>query len=210
VKRDARCFLPTAAAIGLCIFGLFAHCGMSLVPLSALGLAVAAVAIGRDIAAANSPASLLGLAYTKHSTAAFVAVGLVVGGLLAVAYRWRLGWTPTGQVRPFALLAILIGSTEELVYRGYIQGQLAPLGPARAVVLASLAHALYKCTLFVFSPAGVRTGVVFLAVCTFLGGLLFGSLRHFSKSATPPVVAHAVFDLIAYGDRAQAPWWVWS
>ncbi|MCK5693629.1 MAG: CPBP family intramembrane metalloprotease, partial [Bacteroidales bacterium] len=50
----------------------------------------------------------------------------------------------------------------------------------------------------------------YLIFWTFLGGLLIGTLRELSGSTIPPVIAHAVFDIILYGGLAIAPVWVWS
>jgi len=46
-------------------------------------------------------------------------------------------------------------------------------------------------------------------VWTFVGGAAFGVLRARAGSVWPAVAAHVSFDLLAYGDAAQTPWWVW-
>ena len=78
------------------------------------------------------------------------------------------------------------------------------------MVLASLFHAAYKCALFAPGLSPPSQGLRFLAVATVAGGIAFGALREAGGSALPPVVAHAAFDLVVYGDASQAPWWVWS
>jgi len=83
-------------------------------------------------------------------------------------------------------------------------------GLAVATVAAAAAHAAYKSALFVLPPPGREVDVVFLAVVTFLGGIVFGGMRAVSGSVVPPLVAHACFDLVVYGNLASAPWWVWS
>ncbi len=50
----------------------------------------------------------------------------------------------------------------------------------------------------------------FLVVWTLVGGLLFGLLREKSGSAFPPLIAHAMFDIVLYGGLATAPLWVWT
>jgi hypothetical protein len=35
-------------------------------------------------------------------------------------------------------------------------------------------------------------------------------LREFAGGVLPPVAAHVLFDLVVYGERVEAPWWVWS
>jgi hypothetical protein len=39
---------------------------------------------------------------------------------------------------------------------------------------------------------------------------MLGLMRHFSGSVLPAVTAHVLFDILVYGDWAQAPWWVWG
>jgi membrane protease YdiL (CAAX protease family) len=110
----------------------------------------------------------------------------------------------------FAPVAALVGATEEVVYRGYMQGRLRALGPLPAVALAALGHTAYKCALFALPGRLVGIDFGILAACTFLGGLLFGALRERAGSVLPPLVAHACFDILVYGELAHAPWWVWA
>jgi membrane protease YdiL (CAAX protease family) len=49
-----------------------------------------------------------------------------------------------------------------------------------------------------------------MAGWTFVGGVVLGLLRQISDSVVPPIVAHAVFDLLVYGALVRAPWWVWG
>ncbi len=126
-------------------------------------------------------------------------------------YRWSCARALfPGALLGFAPLAALIGGTEEIVYRGYVQGRARRLGVFPAVVLASLCHAAYKCALFALPASPVQTDFLFLATWTFLGGLVFGALRELAGSIAPALAAHACFDIVVYGDLAQAPWWVWS
>ena len=110
------------------------------------------------------------------------AVGLAI--LAAAAYRWQLGEECfPSSLHWFAVAAMSIGGTEELLWRGWMQGALsktlacrsgadipvcreesATLGrqeclPHRACLVAVLAaagsHAAYKTALFVFPPDGV-------------------------------------------------------
>jgi membrane protease YdiL (CAAX protease family) len=50
----------------------------------------------------------------------------------------------------------------------------------------------------------------FVALWTFVGGITFGLIRELSSSVIPPILAHAMFDLLVYGAVARAPWWVWT
>ena len=77
------------------------------------------------------------------------------------------------------------------------------------ILLAAAAHTAYKTVLFVFPPAGIEVDYGFLMLWTLIGGVAFGALRAVAGSVWPAVAAHVAFDLVAYGDAAEAPWWVW-
>ncbi|MEA3367740.1 MAG: hypothetical protein U9R68_06475, partial [Planctomycetota bacterium] len=79
-----------------------------------------------------------------------------------------------------------------------------------AVVLAAGAHTAYKAALFVWPPAGIEIDYGFLILWTLAGGVAFGALRAWAGTVWPAVAAHVAFDIVAYGDAAEAPWWVWG
>jgi membrane protease YdiL (CAAX protease family) len=106
--------------------------------------------------------------------------------------------------------AASIGASEQLLFRGYVQGRLYRLGSVPAVVLAAAAHTAYKLSLFVFLPEGVAVDYVSLAFLNFLGGIAAGTLREWSGSVIPPLAGHVLFDIMVYGENSQAPWWIWS
>jgi membrane protease YdiL (CAAX protease family) len=202
-----------AVSAGLVLFALTAHSGLPWVLAGAAGLAAAAIAIGLSLRATLSRSACLVLVHETFSrrACAALAIGLIFGGGLGVTYRvvWGLNPLPAG-IEAFVLVACLVGATEELVYRGYVQGRLRVLGWPAAVVLAAVAHTAYKTALFVLPASPVDVNFVFLATWTLAGGIVFGLLREFSRSILPPVAAHAAFDLVVYGALAQAPWWVWA
>ena len=140
---------------------------------------------------------------------AFLGIGLLLGAGFACLCRVRFGMSLLpDRLHGFALAGALIGATEELLYRGYVQERLASLGAAPAVLGAAAAHTAYKVCLFALSPQGVlHPGM--LALWTFGGGLVFGALARRARSVLPPLLAHALFDTIVYGGAA-APFWVWG
>ncbi len=199
------------AAVGLCVFALFIHAGLPLVLLSACGLAAAALAVHRSLTRESPRAALFGISRLSRPAIVLTVLGCVVGLALGVLYRWYCDRALfPGALRGFAALAALIGATEEIVYRGYVQGRARTLGAFPAVVLAALCHAAYKCALFALPASPVQTDFLVLATWTFLGGLVFGALRELAGNIAPALAAHACFDIVVYGDLAQAPWWVWS
>lgn len=57
------------------------------------------------------------------------------------------------------------------------------------------------------AAAGIDIGL--LAFWTFVAGIIFGTIKHFSKSILPSFIAHALFDIWVYAEFVSAPWWVW-
>jgi membrane protease YdiL (CAAX protease family) len=200
-----------AASAGLCAFALFAHTRLPAFLLAACGLVATTLAVQHSMGGRWSASAMFGLGEPSRKTALVAVAACVIGAGLGVLYRvvWEWGALPA-RFETFALAAALIGAAEEIVYRGYVQGRLKRLGWALAVVLAAAAHTAYKSALFAFPPEGVAIDLRFLAVWTFVGGVVFGLLRESSNSVLPPVAAHVCFDLVVYGDRFLAPWWVWS
>lgn len=235
-------FEVMAAGLGMFLFGLLVHERPPFLYVAPAGLLMVALALAGFFAVEPSPAAALGLARFGRRAAAVSGVGIVIGLAVGLLYRTRWGWPVVPRaLTGFTLLFALIGATEELLYRGYIQGRLRcwfvvrasarralperemlrpegrtttvqVAGPVGAVCTAAFCHALYKFALLGMAPEALAgdTDPVFLVVVTFFGGLGFGALRELSGSVAPPVLAHVVFDIVVYGERAAAPWWVWS
>lgn len=197
---------------GMVVFALFSHRGLPWVLVGLVGLLVAAITIGESLRRGSNEAALLGLAGFSWSAVLFSLGGCALGVGAAVLHRRELGLPllPAGGLEAFAVIACLIGVTEELVYRGWMQGRLQSLGWPAAVIMAAAAHAAYKSALFAWPTAPSEIDCVAMAVRTFLGGVVLGLLRKFSGSVVPSLVAHAVFDLMVYGAVVRAPWWVWD
>ncbi len=107
-------------------------------------------------------------------------------------------------LRPFAFVAVAIGFTEELIYRGYFYGSFRSR-PVVGIFIAAIAHAGYKTSLFYSFQ---EIDVLRLGLLTFLIGLFIGYLRMGSRSVLPCLLFHMVFDLWVYGDKFT-PWWIW-
>ena len=179
--------------------------------MSLAGLVAAAGALIWALRDARSPLELIGLRRGSPLLAGWVPFGAILGFGLGVTCRSIYGHgTLPGPLTPFVLVAVLIGSTEELVYRGCIQGVMRPWGGNLPIQFAACAHAAYKTALFAMPRAGEPVNYLFLFLATYVVGCVLGGLRHLSKSLLPAIALHAVFDIIVYGDRLQAPWWVWA
>ena len=199
------------AGAGMVLFALFAHSLSATFAFSAAGLTLTAAALVRAVVRSRSPLILFGLAPVARKTALYAVLGAALGLALGVGYRWHIGATALPEaLRGFALVAALIGSAEEVLYRGYVQGRVRRLGPVGAVACAAILHTAYKSALFALPGEAVTINFTFIVAATFVGGLAFGMLRKLSGNVLAPLAAHAAFDLVVYAELAAAPWWVWS
>ena len=137
---------------------------------------------------------------------------MIAGLLLALAMGMLLRWFQTqtfhpSPLRPFLLISMSIGITEELIFRGYFLGRLAQWwNPLPAVTISAILHSAYKTAIFI--PSSPANDLMFLGGITFAFGVLLGHWRIKSNSLWPCILFHALFDLWVYGDRTT-PWWVW-
>ena len=195
-------------ALGMVGFALCAH-DSGLIVLRMLGLALAGAGLAWGVARAADLRGLFGvrpLAAGRYLHA-IAAVGLGAG--LACYYRHRLGLALLpDHLTWFCLVAAGIGLCEEVAYRGFLQGRLRRHGVWLAVVGAAIAHAAYKCALFLGPSVEHRVDIAWLAGGTLVVGIAFGLMRQRWGSLLFPVLAHAVFDAVTYGDTHVWPWWV--
>jgi hypothetical protein len=101
--------------------------------------------------------------------------------------EWLIGeMFPSRSVAQFALIALLAGVGEELLFRGVVQRKLIDwTNPVAGVVIASLlfglAHALSK---------------LYFLLATVIG-LCFGWMTWQYNDLVAPIVAHSVYDFVA-------------
>ena len=195
--------MSSTPASRMFIIGIVIEGGLGL-----LGLGLAALT-GLDIIGMLVPGSGGG------ATAASVARAAVGEGALGVAatlpllaaffYALRSQWPPLSRIRRtledslmphfaglglmrLALLALLAGVGEELLFRGFLQSALAlPFGEVAGLVLAAAVFGLvHWITPFYALYAGILgayLGVLFILT----GGLI------------APIVCHSIYDLVALG-----------
>ena len=198
-------------AAGLCLFALHSYSRDWHLLYAAAGFLLTALSMVRGILIHHDPvSSLLGFCRISFKVAIFMLAGALLGIIAGAEYRHHqtVSVLPT-QIFLFSLVACSIGATEEVVYRGFIQGALQSWGPTGAVIFTALLHTLYKCSLFMQPQLPDRIDLQFLASATFIGGLAAGVLRLASGSVLAPIIAHVFYDLTVYGDSPSAPWWVW-
>jgi len=199
------------ASSGIIFFGTLFRCPLFPVWISAMGLLAAALAIDSSLHSTPHWAEVFGISLKSKRIGLWLLIGCAGGTSFAMFSRISadVGALPSG-IGHFVFAASAIGASEELFFRGYVQGRLHRLGPAPAAFLAAAAHSAYKVTLFVFLPEGVAVDHFSLGFWTFLAGVAAGALREWSGSVIPPLAGHVLFDIVVYGERSLAPWWVWS
>jgi membrane protease YdiL (CAAX protease family) len=195
---------------GILLFAGFIHHPFPLLLLAIGGLACTAVVIGFSIRHLTV-LEAFGLNRLNQKILLYVLPAIVLGLVLGILTRSRFELTliPVGFTS-VAIVAPLVGSFEELVFRGYIQGQLRAVGKIFSIITASALHTTYKLLVILTLAVPLQFDFFFLIFWTFVGGVLIGTLRELSGNTIPPVIAHAVFDIVLYGELVSAPVWVWS
>ena len=200
----------TLCSLGLMVFSFFVHHTFPVSLVSYAALLFSAIIISRNLRSISDLKKLFGEKRPVRIIVPYLLSGVAVGIILSVAYRSYLDinlFPKTLQL--FAITAALIGSAEELVFRGFLQERVRPVNGVFSVFFSSLSHTGYKCCLFLSPVIVAITDVGFLALWTFIAGMVLGALRHLSGSLWPPLLAHALFDVWVYGECVGAPWWVW-
>jgi membrane protease YdiL (CAAX protease family) len=203
-----------AASVGMVVFVAFSHRGLPWILAGVAGFLLTAAAIVPSLRSPSEAVALLGLSGFSRKTVLFTIVGFIAGAGGALVRRSSLGLSllPAGGLAAFAAVACLIGATEELIYRGWLQGRIRIFGWPAAVAVAAIAHGAYKTALFAWPPESIggEMDCMSIGLWAAAAGIVPGLLREFSGSVVPAMVAHAAFDLFLYGALSRAPWWVWT
>ena len=195
-------------SLGMVIFALCAH-REALLAGRVAGLLVAGAALARGVARHPRRRELFAL--TGFPSYRLLYIPLVVGLGVAMAMYYRSvqhrALLPE-RLAPFFLTSAAIGICEEAAYRGFVQGCLRRYGAVLSCAGAAVAHTAYKCGLFALPDVSARAHLLYLGVATLIVGLVLALMREAFGSLLFPVLAHAAFDVAAYGDYRAAPWWV--
>lgn len=214
VRRGRVVSEVLAASVGMAVFAAFSHRGLPWILVSVIGFLLTAGAIAPTLRSRSQSAELLGLSSFTRKAILFTVVGLIIGVAGGLRHRAALGLPllPSGGLQAFVIVACLIGATEELVYRGWLQGRIRTFGWPVAIMMAAIAHGLYKGSLFAWPSgfSGINMECVRIGLGAAAMGIVPGLLREFSGSVAPAIMVHAAFDFIVYGAVAHAPWWVWN
>ena len=195
---------------GILIFALFIHAPLPRRIISFIALTGSALMLGYSTRNA-SLLQVIGLTPVSRRILIYMIPAMLLGIGLAWLTRSTFDLSPLPtSVSRFVFIAPLIGAAEELIFRGYIQGSLRQISRSFSIIYASTVHTCYKLLVILSLTVPLQFDLFFLVMWTFIGGLAFGALREGSRSSIPPVIAHALFDIILYGGYALAPVWVWS
>jgi membrane protease YdiL (CAAX protease family) len=210
LKKNTHLSSAIVCSLGLMIFSYFIHSKFPVILFSYGALIVVAFVMAKHLRSLADLKKVTGEISFSFRGILYIIIGIGAGLVLAILYRWHLNASlfPVSLLT-FAIVAALIGSMEELVFRGFIQEQASSVNSPFSILFSAFSHTGYKCCLFLAPVVSYGMDIGFLAVWTFGAGVLFGTLRHFSKSIWPSVIAHALFDILVYGESAHPPWWVW-
>jgi membrane protease YdiL (CAAX protease family) len=197
-------------SLGLMVFSFFIHYKFPVRLVSFAGLLISAFIIATNLRSLSDLKKIIGDFFSIKMTLLYLFFGITAGIVLAILYRWHLDASLIPKsVYPFVIVAALIGCMEELVFRGFLQEYVKKINGPLSVIFSTLSHTGYKCFLFLSPVIPVNINIGFLVLWTAGAGLLFGTVRHLSKSLLPSLSAHVLFDILVYAEFVSAPWWVW-
>lgn len=209
-KKLIILYEAVCCSFGLMIFSFFIHYKFPVRLLSFAALIISAFIISRNLRSLSDLKKITGEKISFKIAFLYTISGIALGIVLAVCYRRHLDISIfPGSFHFFVITAALIGCMEELVFRGFLQVSVQEINGPVSILFSTLSHTGYKCCLFLSPAASANIDISFLAFWTFIAGILFGTLRHFSKSILPSLSAHALFDILVYAELTGAPWWVW-
>lgn len=212
--RRAIAGKPATAGLalgGILVFAWFIHGNPAQFAIALSGLLLTAAMISFWAKDLPSLLTCLGLRSFTWKTAGYSLAGLGLGILLALVCRVQSNLSPLpATLTGIAWVVPLVGMTEELFFRGFLQGTLSTRGNIAAVVVPALGHTLYKYLVLSSLPDPTGFDFPLLLVLTFACGVTFGLLRSLSKSIIPAAAAHGIFDVLVYGGLSVWPAWVWG
>lgn len=195
---------------GLMVFSFFIQYRFPVRLFSFAALLMASLIISRNIRSLSDLKNITGGFKSPGITLLLLVSGIALGIVFTLFYRRHLDLSLFPKsIHFFVITAALIGCVEELVFRGFLQEYVKSINGPFSVLFSTLSHTGYKCCLFLSPLITANIDIGFLALWTFLAGIVSGTIRHLSKSLLPSLTAHALFDILVYAEFVSAPWWVW-
>jgi len=209
-KKYIPIFEAILCSFALMLFAFFIHFKLPLQLLAFVALVLPARLFSRKLQSLSDLKSIAQIPDSAKITVLYFVAGILPGIMFAILYRWHLGTGVfPGSFHLIVLVAALIGCTEELVFRGFIQDQVNSLNAPLSILFSSISHTAYKCCLFLSPMVIPGIDIAYLAFWTLFGGIILGTIKHVTKSILPPMMAHALFDILVYAEFVNYPWWVW-
>jgi len=198
-----------ALSVTLCFFSLFIHSDFPQKTIALIALVMAGFwmnYIHRDLSESVFSPSL----WRFKKPFKWIFIMAILSLILSIYSRVEDGLPAIpSKMGEFVIIAVLIGFVEEVVFRGFVQGEAEQWNQKGAIVLASVSHAGYKALLFVFPLQHINNSSLELFGYTCLAGLILGYSRYITGSLWPAIMAHCFFDFWLYMEQSTAPWWVW-
>ena len=179
-----------------------------------VGMFATAVYLALSFRYAN-PTSFADLNITRKKAGLYALIGLLVilpGWFFDSLYMYLTGrgWLQFGiaTAPPLIISIVAIGISEELFFRGYIQGRLKSLGSNRWVRI------IVVCALFMFYKVLIHVWEGW-PITVYLEFFLFGAFKmlfetfwvDWTGSIVTPIVIHIGWDLIIFQGYAGVPPW---
>ena len=197
-------------SLGLMVFSFFIQFKFPVRLLAFAALLMSAFITSKNLRSFSDLKKITGESVSCKKTLLYLITGIMMGIMLAAIYRQHLDISLfPSSFHLFVITSALIGCVEELVFRGFLQEYTRSINGPFSILFSTLSHTGYKCCLFLSPAVTADINVGFLVLWTFLAGILFGTVRHLTKSILPSLSAHALFDILVYAEFVTAPWWVW-
>lgn len=195
----------------LCGFSLFINNKNGLAWIALLALAALSGIMAKVISSIKEIPRAFGFNPFLKKTGLWCLAGIGCGILAGIGYTSGLNQQfSINSLTFFALTAAGIGIAEELLFRGFIWRLLLALRPWQVIAISTAAHTAYKGCLFFGLFISHSMHLFPFIFFTLAGSMTCSLLRRYSNHIVPPLIAHAVFDILVYGSLAIAPWWVWG
>jgi len=212
MHQKKKSILTEAVVCSLClmVFSFFIQYDFPARIVAFVALLGAAFIISNHVRSFSDLQKIFGVETSTVKFLFLTIAGILIGFALAVPYRNYHHWGSFPvSFRYFTIIAALIGYTEELVFRGFLQEFVKEINGWFSILFSTISHTGYKFFLFLAPVIIENVDLRILFFWTFGVGLFFGIVRHYSKSIWLPLAAHMMFDIISYAEFVQSPWWVW-
>lgn len=194
----------------LWVFALFIHSPFPLKSLSIVGVILSSYFISTIYIQNRTNTFSIPFWQLRNSLLLTIAASLTISLLISMLYRYSIDLPIMPRyLETYSVVFVLIGFSEEIVFRGIVQGEASLWNKSGAIVVGAAAHAGYKSLLFVLSNQSIDTNISNLFLLTFIAGLGLGFTRYRTESLWPCLLAHGLLDLWVYAEQSAAPWWVW-